>query len=47
MLPLSISKIGHLDNMAIPNQSAESRQISIIYQDDFTVISAPYELPLI
>jgi len=39
-------EIGHLSYMTIPNDSTETRQIGIIYQNDSTVISAPNDLPL-
>jgi hypothetical protein len=32
--------------MAIPNHSAESWQIWIVYEDDTAVIATPYELTL-
>jgi hypothetical protein len=47
MITLSMSEIGHLSHMAIPDHPAESRQVRVIYKDDSTVIPTPYELALI
>jgi hypothetical protein len=46
VIALTIGEIRHLGNMMIPDDSAKSRQIGVIDQQDATVIPTPNELSL-
>jgi hypothetical protein len=43
---LAISQISHFTDVAIPNDSAKTRQLRIIDENDTTIITAPNERPL-
>jgi hypothetical protein len=46
MLTLTMGKIGHFDDMVIPDYTAKTWQVWIVHKDDAAVISSPNQLTL-